>query len=79
MTIDGQNNLHIRNTHTVEETKFCKILQFERECKRDIGGGRERERKTNKCSPYNIMPTTDKLMDTKEGSISWANQESLTK
>ena len=44
MTIDGQNNLHIRNTHTVEETKFCKILQFERECKRDIGGGREREK-----------------------------------
>ena len=44
MIIDGQNNLHMRNTHIVEETKFCKILQFERECKRDIGGERERER-----------------------------------
>ena len=44
MIIDGQNNLHMRNTHIIEETKFCKILQFERECKRDIGGERERER-----------------------------------
>ena len=44
MIIDGQNNLHMRNTHIIEDTKFCKILQFERECKRDIGRGRERER-----------------------------------
>ena len=47
MIIDGQNNLHMRNTHIIEETKFCKILQFERECKRDIGGGRERERENS--------------------------------
>ena len=47
MIIDGQNNLHMRNTHIVEETKFCKILQFERECKRDIGRGRERERENS--------------------------------
>jgi len=46
MTIDGQNNLHMCNTHTVEETNFAKFFDLRGSARETLEEEeREREKK----------------------------------
>ena len=57
MTIDGQNNLHMCNTHTVEETNFAKFFDLRgsaRETLEEEEREREREREFE-CKTYKII------------------------
>ena len=56
MIIDGQNNLHMRNTHIVEETKFAKFFNLRGSARETLDEEeRERERVRERIRMLNMQ------------------------
>ena len=67
MTIDGQNNLHMCNTHTVEETNFAKFFDL-RGSARETLEEEEREREKKKKKNSNVKHTKSLVL---KGKKNW--------
>ena len=66
MIIDGQNNLHMRNTHIVEETKFAKFFNLRGSARETLEEEeRERERENSNVKHTKSFVLKGKKMEFK--------------